>query len=377
MRRLHKLEDSEEDIDRWLLPFQHLTFPTLLFPLSQLTARAYLSKYRHRYCQSSPPSSSELLLLDELTQQIDNAIHQFNGPCFIRLTSRSPKDAAQINFQQFLQSHSASSPNDKLISYFQLVTSKLQVHSGVEAMDLLSKSERIFLDLQQALDADAEIRVEADTEVHCPWQVGICIRQWDPRINDQWEFRCFIHHSALCAISQYNTFIYCADLHQHKDTIQSLIQAYCTLHVLPILQKMGKRDVVVDLALFPPTPSLEETAAAMATAAIDSDQSLSFFSHHLAVIELNPYNARTGGSCFHWDRDRDILLPPDPQTSPTPPVFRLVGEEEAFDLREFSRCQENALEGLEAQHQHEEERERLDQQRAALASSARPNCQLM
>jgi hypothetical protein len=362
MRRLHKLEDSEEDIDRWLLPFQHLTFPTIIFPLSQSTARAYLANYRHRYCHSSAPSSAELHLLHELTQQIDDAIHQFNGPCFIRLTSRSPKDAVQINYQHFLQSHSTSSPNEKLILYFQLTTSNLQIHSGLEAMNLLSKSERIFLDLQQALDADMETE-----DVHCPWQVGICIRQWDPRINDQWEFRCFIHHSTLCAISQYNTFIHCPDLHLHKPAIQSLIQAYCTLHILPTLRTMDKRDVVVDVALFPPPPSCN--------APTDSDHSLSFFSHYITVIELNPYNARTGGGCFRWDHDHDILFPSHPSANAAP-VFRLVGEEESFDLKEFSRCQEKALEGLEAQHQQEEE---IGQHLEAdtTFSESRSNCQVM
>jgi hypothetical protein len=375
MRSLFKSEDTIADIQNWIHPFQEITFPTVIIPLSKELGVIYLKDYRHRYYSSNTPlSSQEIQAFHQLRDEIDSTIQHFQSPCFIRLTTRSPKDAVMIpwNDLQLLKNSSQLTINQKLIQYFELLTQQLQVMDGHQGMKLLQESERIFLDVQQAYDASspppsslpddrdlAHHEEEATPSKYCPWDMGICIRKWDHRINEKYEFRCFIFQNHLVAISQYNTFIFCEELLRDKETLQSLILKFYHLHIFPILQhtNTSPTNCILDLGIFLPLPTLSEIAA---------ESSLSFYLNHLVVIELNPYNRRTGGGCFHWEYDSKILFPVD--EVPVSVVFRLVGEGSSdgtwsesdekggdpFQMSEFTKRQENIFEGLLSEYEREE-----------------------
>jgi hypothetical protein len=361
MRSFHKFEDSTADIQNWIEPFQHLTFPTVIIPFSKELGVIYLKDYRHRYCSSNTPlSSQETFQFQQLTEQINSTIQQFQSPCFIRLTTRSPKDAAMIpcNDLKSLQNSPQLPINQKLIRYFELLTQYLQVTNGSQAMRLLQESERVFLDIQQAFDASTPTSpvnpqshlgsYETTASRICPWDMGICIRKWDHRINEKYEFRCFVFQNNLVAISQYNTYIYCEELLRDRDILQSLMIRFYQFHILPIFQHSNNipTSCILDLAIFLPLPTLSE---------LSSGNSLSFFLDHLIVIELNPYNRRTGGGCFHWDLDSGILFP-DRIPVESSVVFRLVGEQTSggFDLSEFTKRQENVFEGLLSEYERDQ-----------------------
>lgn len=342
MRRCHKLEDSQEDIQSWIEPFEPFTFPTSLLPFTKDTARAYISVYRSRYCSGPLPTDEEKNLLNQLSQDIDHAISQLSPPCFIRLTSRSPKDAVQFDFDDFLTRSTHFTINKKLKLYFQLMTENLQVSTGSEALKLMRESERVYVDILQSIDADSE---PITSTIYCPWNVGICVRKWDNRINDQWEFRCFIYNYQLVAISQYNTYIYCSELLEHKEKIYHLILSFYKYYIFNIFNSIQKPNCILDVAVFPPPPSISDLP--------DLVRSLDSILQYIIIIELNPYNSRTGAGCFRWDADQNILFN-DQQSNQQGAVFRLVGEEDTFDMVQFSKYQENLYEGLTAELHRED-----------------------
>lgn len=344
-RCFHKLEDSQEDIQYWIEQFHHLTFQTSILPLSKAVAQAYIIDYRSRYCSGPLPTIDDVNLLTQLANDIDNIISHLSPPCFIRLTSRSPKDAVQFNFQDFLTNSSDLTINDKLKLYFQLMTENMQIFSGVQALKLLKESERVYVDIVQSIQADDE----PNTSHYCPWNLGICIRKWDNRINDQWEFRCFIYNYQLVAISQYNTYIYCPELLEHKENISNLIMKFYQHHILKIFQSIHKPNCILDVAVFPPPPSLG-----------DLTLSLHDMLRYIIIIELNPYNSRTGGGCFRWDIDHNILFNNNHRVEDDV-IFRLVGEESSFDITQFNQYQENLYEGLISEYQRELSRNLVQQ----------------
>ena len=75
----------------WLGP-QH-TFATHFFDISLGEAKALLAWYHHRYNSRSAPVREDVMQLMQLRDRLEPTLGQPNKDWFIRLSSRSPKDA--------------------------------------------------------------------------------------------------------------------------------------------------------------------------------------------------------------------------------------------------------------------------------------------
>jgi hypothetical protein len=120
-----------------------------------------------------------------LIHLLDDAIKAFPNGAFVRLGSRSPKDAF-VRAEQF------------------------RVRSGAEAFTVLTAgSERIYSDLQAALTFE--------------YSPHIFLREWTdiPKCS---EFRCFMRDRQLIGISQYFYRHHFSEIADDKDRIREAIE---------------------------------------------------------------------------------------------------------------------------------------------------------
>jgi D123 len=122
-----------------------------------------------------------------LIHLLDDAIKAFPNGAFVRLGSRSPKDAF-VRAEQF------------------------RVRSGAEAFTVLTAgSERIYSDLQAALTFE--------------YSPHIFLREWTdiPKCS---EFRCFMRDRQLIGISQYFYRHHFSEIADDKDRIREAIKEF-------------------------------------------------------------------------------------------------------------------------------------------------------
>lgn len=118
--------------------------------------------------------------ISSIVERLDAAVKKFPDGAFVRLGSRSPKDAFVETFK---------------------------VHTGAEAVNVLTAcSERICDDLHLALDNN--------------YAPHIFVRQWITIPHWQ-EFRCFMRNRRMIGISQYNYFNAFPEL-QNEQTLSSI-----------------------------------------------------------------------------------------------------------------------------------------------------------
>lgn len=122
----------------------------------------------------------------QLTKRLDDQLQEYGGG-FVRLSRRSPKDAisqvpillerAKSALRNDLGSVAEPTLHDEALALFHAMGSALQVFTGEEAMQMLTHSERVFVDLLLALDFTQA------------WSVHAAVRKWTP-LPIEAEFRC-------------------------------------------------------------------------------------------------------------------------------------------------------------------------------------------
>ena len=304
MRSQHKAQDAVADNDVWYDTFADITFDTHFSPLSKDQGRAYLSHYRHRYCRGSPPTTEEVIALQSLENVIDTLMSNVdNRGAFVRLNSRSPKDAIALDKSLFLDYSSHLSLNEKLQLYFDLGMKSLCVHSGKQAVELLLSSERIFVDIFQAFDADEQQQQSDTGDNKYEWNLKICVRQWEHNLREDLEFRAFVSEYEMIALSQYNTYVLYPHVIDNKDIIYDKIKRFYDSTVKSRLLMLNLAEVVVDIALI---PLIEDSPRRnpFSLPTPFSSQAISFA--RVVIVELNPYNRRTGGGLFTWCGEKSL-----------------------------------------------------------------------
>ncbi|KAH3756146.1 cell division cycle protein 123-like [Pelomyxa schiedti] len=272
------------DVQSWYPRVSGLTFPTELIPLRIDVGRAIVQTYRHRFYSEPAPSNQQLQLLEEMEQNMNNAIKGLPHGAFVRLSARSPKDAGRVNAENLrryiaereaeLSEEQRSNPlfvaNAKMLAIGKARWEALRCTSGKEAMEMILNSERVFMDLMEAIETE-EL-----------WDQYVVVRKWEPKLIADMEFRAFVYNGKLTAISQYNHYVYIPLLVAHHDRILEALIAYWTAQVEPVTKDLPNYIVDLGFLKFEPEPEL-------------------------CVIELNPYRDTTGAALFDWGHDEALL----------------------------------------------------------------------
>jgi len=367
-RQTAKLEHLPFDVESWYPRLREHTFATWHVPLTPDEARAITNYYRRRFIATSPEARSYRCLTVEYAQtlraleaRIDQLLREASAECasaspsfFVRLSSRSPKDAppwppsrlsASLDAQlaavdereaslrsaarERLLGQDAESSAEALESAAQLAVDNarmiavahaqfdtLALSTAEEAMHRICTSERVFVDLLLALD-----NCELDDD---QWSVNVIVRRWDDRVRDDYEFRGFVCRDRLVAISQYNHYCYYEQLQAEQARIRAAIETFWpSVHPL-----VAMNEYVMDFAV------LRGSA----------DGKLS-----VRIIELNPFATTTGGALFNWSRDHDLLYALDEErqlemrvlAAPHRSIGSLVEESQRF-VREICGKGEDA-----------------------------------
>lgn len=277
------------DFDQYYPRIQNHTSSSTIQPFSPDLAQACVNYYqarfngrRHLFC----PQDAALLVKLEATLDQYMVTSRSDG-FFLRMTNRSPKDgmpldsgALRRNFLVELGEKDSEcsgdelmgkyTPNDIMVAFSGAVSSALRVRNGREAMCLLLTSERVYMDLNLALDCSKH----ADDE----WDTWLILREWDSNLRHDWEFRCFVNQGHLYAITQYNHYCYFRDLAAEcaEDGGAALKQ-----HIIEYWHSV-KADLECEAA-----PDYVFDVARLADG-------------RWCVVELNPYATDTGGCLYRW-----------------------------------------------------------------------------
>ncbi|KAF0973662.1 hypothetical protein FDP41_007049 [Naegleria fowleri] len=224
---------------------------------------------------------------------------------FIRLNTRSPKDAAfstqkikqilkrklyekSMQYRENRLLSNEEKQNDEFISFFESQVGVMKFESGAEALEMMTTSNRVFEDLSIALEHRKD---------PVDWNVYIAMRKWISHHEIGLEFRGFVYERKLCALSQYFDALYFEDLHKNKNIYLEAIQKFFE-------EKKGQipyENCVLDFLVLKNNISIanEEETPPQPPTTLDSLT--------VQVLEFNPFNKFTGSALFSWISDADTL----------------------------------------------------------------------
>lgn len=195
----HKLrsENLAFDFDVWYPPLARFTFPSECIPLSRPEARALLHYQETRYLGRGELSEADVRALQQLEARLHDRINApgvYPEGAFLRLCGRSPKDGEPLARGRVREQYArelaklreqGEDINAANVRYQAVARVPcLRVTTGQEAMSLLLTSERVFADIHDWLKFGE------------PEQV--VLRQWEPALTLEFEFRAFIYRAAHC-----------------------------------------------------------------------------------------------------------------------------------------------------------------------------------
>jgi len=202
------------------------------------------------------------------------------GSFFVRLSSRSPKDAAGVNELAFLEEALKQRSGQKTLSgryglLCDLFLRGMRVQTGLDGVHLLLASKRVTDDLLQALEAEDQCGIAYD--------LSIVVRTWSVGVREDGEFRGFMNSDGrLVAISQYNEHFFQPELGEHRESIVQSLVEFAEQRLRPRLRGTCFLPCVLDLVILQ-QGGLHEP-----------------FDPHgeVRVVELNPANDRTSTALF-------------------------------------------------------------------------------
>lgn len=267
-------ENLPFDIDEWYPILEQITFKTFFLPLKMEQAEAMIAYYRSFCLRRNDLQSSHTLILEDLEKQIDNlfssnpALNR-NG-AFLRLCGRSPKDGDPYKPLRFFQEYKnnlekiskeknldKSKGNTKVMAISK--THWLVVRNGKECLSLLLSSERVYLDLIDWKRFGGKEQ--------------IVLREWNPDLDYDNEYRAFVYNNKLTAITQYDHYGKYDEVIESKEIVEKMIQNFWHEQVKP---RMKISDYIVDFG---------------------------YVNNSIILIELSPFLECTGASLYRWPLD--------------------------------------------------------------------------
>ncbi|KAJ7751533.1 hypothetical protein DFH07DRAFT_526108 [Mycena maculata] len=294
---------AHANIENWGSALAEFTPKTILVPLSLAQGSLLLSEYKKlenaqeavdaaaaayvasgRLSSLSAVAPEEDTLLAALGPQIQAAINEMSGAdgtagCFMKLSSRSPKDAAarsgvfEAYYARAARAERELDDERKLWILCESESAALRFSDAASVIRALVLSERVWQDMTLAMR-------HPDT-----WQQNVILRKWEPVPIDM-EFRTFVANGRMTAISQY-AYQLCSPRLTDPAELARAVAAVRKLHAAlhPILAARGFGDCVLDFGVIP---------------ASEGEWGATF-------IEMNPFEETTDGGLFSWVRERAVI----------------------------------------------------------------------
>lgn len=218
--------------------------------------------------------------IDEGIKSIQERTKNPSVQCFLRLSTRSPKDAI-FHMSHFLELYDSKLKElkhsdmlsvvdknnlySKLIAYYQASTEILAISMGKEGVNLLIMSNRIQDDLKLSLEKSESL--------------NLIIREF-VQFPVEHELRGFVWKKRLTALSQYNNIAFLPSLVKNKDEIENKVRIFMDKFIPIVSDRL--ENFVVDIVLD--------------------------YNGKVWIVELNPFGELAGSCLFSWISDRELLL---------------------------------------------------------------------
>eukprot|EP00128_Syssomonas_multiformis_P015757 Colp12_sorted_trinity150504_noHs@22949 len=272
-----RAENLPFGIDVWYRRLKNETFATVFEPLSREQAESIIAFYETRYNSRSKLTGEHISILLDLEIRLHDLLtkHFNQDGAFLRLSDRSPKDGEPLDRKSVMRKYEseladlktkypeiAETANLKMCAIGRV--NYLQVQTGADAMSLVLTSERVFSDCLDFLQYGEPVM--------------IALREFEPELTLENEFRAFIYQGKLTAISQYDHYTYYPSLAERKQHLQELIvKEWSRLHPL-----VGEDSYTIDFGYLPSRDVVK-------------------------MIEISPFLPCTGSACFSWKKDWELL----------------------------------------------------------------------
>eukprot|EP01122_Echinamoeba_exundans_P015346 TRINITY_DN7238_c0_g1_i1.p1 TRINITY_DN7238_c0_g1~~TRINITY_DN7238_c0_g1_i1.p1 ORF type:complete len:359 (-),score=61.52 TRINITY_DN7238_c0_g1_i1:115-1164(-) len=288
---------DQYDVDRWYEKLQDITFKTEFAPVYRFEAEAITCSYQRG---KSKLTDAQKAALEKLEGRLEKLIEKFPQGAFVRLSTRSPKDAVLLspklyeNLEKFINDETED-PNADTVAWYKAAVHTMKVTSGAEAVALLCSSGRSNTDLTAAIDANKSKDEGEDVELD---DMHLIVREWTC-VEPQMEFRGFCYKRKLRAVCQYFTSCYFPETVENKNEIAKTLVKFFRKS---IKDRIPFDNCVIDFAIMPDGPR---------------------------VVEFNPWYIRTGPVMFKWLDDIQLLKHGNPG-GPEGLEFRII---ESLELR--------------------------------------------
>ena len=259
---------KETYFEAYYSQIEDFTFKSVIIPLSLEEIQALRESYNLFLTKDNNYD------LDSVVAKVEEGItlirKKTNSDCkvFIRLSSRSPKDAIyhlagfqslyQDKLQEFEDKEDVFS---KLHAFYKASTEVMAISSGEEAAELLRMSERIQGDLDFCLTNKEPLNLIVREFVHFPVKS---------------ELRGFVYNGALTALSVYNNLAYFPEHRVEKSEVEAKVLSFMAEFIRAMESTLN--NFIVDLAL--------------------DDEG------KVWVVEVNPFGELAGSCLFSWKNDR-------------------------------------------------------------------------
>jgi len=265
---------------------EEFTFKSVILPMTIDDTKALMDAYTK--FMDGTDKDVDLSVVDA---KIDEGIRlireKANKECkvFVRLSSRSPKDAIYHleSFPSLIQEKLSGFENgredlySKLHAFYMASTEIMAVSSGREATDLMRRSDRIQGDMEEAIKNSEPMNLIIREFVNFPVKN---------------ELRGFVHKGVFTALTQYNNLAYFPEHIESKAEVEEKVKSFVKVFIKAMESVLDSfvMDIVIDDA------------------------------GKVWVVEVNPFGEMAGSCLFEWSRDRAILMGREPFQ------FRIVDE---------------------------------------------------
>jgi hypothetical protein len=280
MRRLYFAQISKYNLEQWYEKLFALsaTQKSIIIPLSEkqlkLVRTLCSCQLSNSLGFSSRMSNQELQDREELEQLISS--HMEAGNYFVKLSTRSPKDAIAVKDDPSL------SPTEQLNQKIKA----LMVRNGEEVLNLISRSQRIYSDINFFFQYGVPGTSFSS--------LNLILREWVDIPQDR-EFRCFVYEGTVTGVSQYNCYRPMPQLWD-MDLINKISESIVKFNDT-VKSCFSTTSYVLDVVVF------EDLK--------------------VELIEINSFGTymSSGSALFHWKHHEDLLYN---KLGRSTPAFRLL-----------------------------------------------------